>query len=309
METRLLAIVGPTAVGKSELALRLAGRHGGEIVGADSRQVYRHMDIGTAKPSAEDRLAVPHHLIDMVGPDEDYSLAHFLKQAGDAITAVQEQSSLPILVGGTGQYVWGLLEGWQVPAVPPDPELRSRLEKRARTEGAAALHQELFGLNPAAAGRIDVSNVRRVIRALETMHASPQPEAESPRKIAPPYRTKVVGLTMRRSALYQRVDKRVDEMIAAGWIGEVRSLLDMGYSPELPSLSGVGYRELVQHTKGEVALDSAVERIKLSNHRLVRHQYSWFRPADRRIEWFDVSSGLHDAEAAVEQWVTDPDSV
>ena len=308
METRLLAIVGPTAVGKSELALRLAVRHAGEIVGADSRQVYRHMDIGTAKPSVEDRRAVPHHLVDTVNPDEDYSLAHFLIQAGDAIKAVQERSNLPILVGGTGQYVWGLLEGWQVPEVPPDPELRNRLEERARIEGAAALHQELTDVNPAAASRIDASNVRRVIRALETIDASPQSEAEPPRRIPPLYRAKIVGLTMTRPELYQRVDKRVDDMMAAGWLDEVRALLDMGYSPKLPSLSGVGYRELVRHISGDATLEATVESIKRSNHRLVRHQYSWFRPDDQRIDWFDVSEGLQDAEAAVGRWLTDTDS-
>ena len=307
MENRLLAIVGPTAVGKSGLALRLASRHEGEVVGADSRQVYRHMDIGTAKPSVEDRLAAPHHLIDVVDPDDDYSLAHFLKQAGDAIRGIQERSNLPILVGGTGQYVWGLLEGWQVPEVPPDSELRNRLQSRARTEGAAALHQELSGLDPASASRIDASNVRRVIRALERAYASPEPGSVSPAKLPPLYQTKVVGLTLRRSTLYQRVDERVDEMIEAGWVGEVRALLDKGYGPQLPSLSGVGYRELVQHLDGDATLEATVERIKRSNHRLARHQYSWFRPTDRRIEWFDVSAGLHDAEAAVERWLADPD--
>ena len=304
MESRLLAIVGPTAVGKSDLALRLAGRHGGEIVGADSRQVYRHMDIGTAKPSVEDRLSVPHHLIDVADPDDDYSLAIFLKQAGDAIKGVQERSNLPILVGGSGQHVWGLLEGWQVPEVPPDPDLRSRLEKRARTEGGAALHEELFSLSPAVATRIDARNVRRVIRALERVYASSQPGPEPHRMVSPPYRTKIVGLTMPRSALYRRVDRRVDDMISAGWTGEVRALLDMGYSPLLPSLSGVGYRELVQHAGGEATLDATVERIKRSSHRLVRRQHSWFRPADRRIEWIDVSAGLHAAEEAVERWLS-----
>ena len=306
MQDRLLAIVGPTAVGKSALALRFAKRIDGEAVNADSRQVYRYMDVGTAKPSPEDRAAVPHHLIDVIDPDEDYSLALFLRQASEAIRNVKRRSKLPILVGGTGQYVWGLLEGWQVPEVPPDPELRRCLEERARLEGPGSLYQELSNLDPAAAGRIDARNVRRVIRALEVHYASSDRQRSGPRKAAPPYRTKVLGLTLERSALYQRIDQRVDTMMASGWVEEVQALLDRGYSPELPSLSSLGYGELVQYLNGDLTLEAAAERIKNRSHGFARHQYAWFRLNDERISWFDASEGFDQAEAEVARWLETP---
>ena len=297
----MLAIVGPTAAGKSALAMRLATSVPTEIVNADSRQVYRHMDIGTAKPSPEEREAVPHHLIDIVGPDQEYSLALFLQRATDAIRDIHKRGVLPVLVGGTGQYVWALLEGWRVPRVPPDPGLRLSLEERARSSGPEALYTELTKKNPEAAARIDARNVRRVIRALEVWYAAPDARPETAQK--PTYETRVIGLTMERSALYRRIDKRVDAMIAAGWVDEVRSLLERGYGPELPSMSSVGYGELVRHLNGELSLDEAVERIKGRTHRFARHQYAWFRPGDERIRWFNAETGLDDAEQEVGRWL------
>ena len=305
MENRLLAIVGPTAVGKSALALRLAKRFGGEIVSADSRQVYRWMDIGTAKPSPQDRAAVTHHLIDVVNPDDEYSLAVFLRQATAAIKNVESRSKLPILAGGTGQYVWGLLEGWRPPEVLPDAGLRRRLEERATLEGAPALYQDLSRLDPAAAGRIDPLNVRRVIRALEVCYSSPDRQPGPPRAAEPPYHTKILGLTLERATLYRRIDDRADQMIENGWIDEVRALLERGYGAELPSLSSLGYRELVQHLNNELSLEDAIERIKFSTHRFVRHQYAWFRPGDERIRWLDASGNFDQAEAEVVRWLED----
>ena len=327
MQDRLLAIVGPTAAGKSALAIRLAQRLGGEIVSADSRQVYRYMDIGTGKPSAEDRRTVPHHLINVVDPDEEYSLALFLRQAWEAIQSIQARSKLPILVGGAGQYIWGLLEGWQVPGVPPDPGLRSRLEERARAEGAAALHKELAALNPNAAGRIDARNLRRVIRALEVHYASADAGAsgskksrgassvsavesslqgryaDPPGRTPPGHQTLVLGLTLERSALYRRIDDRVDGMIESGWVGEVRLLLERGYGPELPSLSSLGYKELAQHLEGKLSLDEAASQIKHRTHRFARQQHAWFRPTDERISWSDAGEGLDRAEAELTRWL------
>ena len=305
VQDRLLAIVGPTGVGKSDLAVRLAMGFGGEIVNADSRQVYRHMDIGTAKPSPEVRAVVNHHLIDVVDPDEDYNLGLFLKQAPSAIEDIQGRSRLPIMVGGTGQWVWALLEGWQVPQVPPDPPLRRSLEERASREGFMALHGELSRLNPREAGRIDPRNVRRVIRALEVAH-SPSSQTngfEQPRKHPPSYRVSVLGLTLDRPELYRRIDDRVDRMVKSGWIEEVRGLLDSGYSPPLPSLSGLGYGELVRYLANDMTLEAALERIKHRTHRFARHQYAWFRPSDRRIQWFDADTGLDEAEDSVARWL------
>ena len=298
-EDRLVAVVGPTATGKSELAARLALRFGGEVVSADSRQVYRHLDIGTAKPSGELRAQVPHHLIDVVDPDEEYSVALFLRQARSAITDIQSRSKLPVLAGGTGQYIWALLEGWQVPEVPPDAGLRLALEKRARTEGAAALFEELVRLDGEAARRVDPANTRRVVRALEILSRHGEPPA-APRKEPPPYTLTVVGLTLDRASLYRRIDERVDRMVATGWVGEVRSLIEAGYDLELPSLSSLGYGELARHIMGELSLDDAVSEIKRKTRRLARQQYTWFKHTDERIGWFEASpQGFAAAETEV----------
>ena len=303
MKKPLLAIVGPTAVGKSALALQIAERLEGEIVSADSRQVYRYMDIGTAKPSVQDRSLVAHHLIDVVDPDAPYSLAIFLRQATAAIRDILADGKLPILVGGTGQYVWALLEGWQVPEVKPDPGLRGRLEERARSQGGDALHRELAELDPDAARRGDARNVRRVVRALEVRLSGRDGSSGAPRKRPPPYRTLVLGLTLQREALYERTDDRIDRMIESGWLDETRRLLAMGYGPELPSMSGVGYGELVQHVEGALALDQAVQRTKYRTHRFIRQQYAWFRRKDERISWFDAAESAVAPSAAVLEWL------
>ena len=302
MENRVLAIVGPTAVGKSALALRLAKKLNGEVVSADSRQVYRYMDVGTAKPSLQERSVAQHHLIDVVSPDEEYNLAIFLRQASAAIDLIHTRSKLPILVGGTGQYVWALLEGWRLPEVPPDAELRERLAERATAEGANPLYEELAEQDPVSADRIDRRNIRRVIRALEVHYATRGGDAGWLRKVKPAHRTKIIGLTVDRPMLYDWIDARVDEMIALGWVEEVESLLQRGYDPNLPSLSGLGYRELVRHLQGEMPVDSSVEQIKHRTHRFARSQSAWFRRTDERIHWCDVSDGLSAAEWTATVW-------
>ena len=292
----LVAIVGPTASGKSALALRLAQRLGGEIVGADSRQIYRHMDIGTAKPSPGEQAAMPHHLIDVVDPDGEYSLAVYIHDASEAIRAVQDRGKLPILVGGSGQYVWGLIEGWQVPEIPPNRRLREALASRAVEVGAEALHAELAGVAPEAAARIDSRNVRRVIRAIE-VHEASSGSSSSPSKKPPDYAITVLGLSIARDALYKRIDERVDRMIADRWIDEVRGLLGMGFGPELPCMSGLGYGELVEYVAGKVGLEDAIERIKRRTHRFARGQHAWFKKGDHRISWLDASRPFDALEA------------
>ena len=297
MATKLLVIVGPTGVGKSALAMRLAREFGGEIIGADSRQVYRHMNIGTAKPSNADRAEIPHHLVDIISPDERYSLALFLRDAKRSILNAKEvRGRLQLVVGGTGQYVWGLLEGWQVPEVNPNTKLRKTLELRMESEGVDALFEELRRVDAGAAERVDGRNPRRVIRALEIAltrmgDAHSRGDGEGPRKIPPDYDAMVVGLTMERSALYERIDARIDAQMAAGWLDEVRGLRELGYGLEHAALSGLGYGELMRHLDGEMALDEAVQRIKYRTHRYARQQYNWFRLGDERIRWLDAPVG------------------
>ena len=294
---KLLVVVGPTGVGKSALAMRLAREFGGEIVGADSRQVYRYMSIGTAKPSDADRAEIPHHIVDIIEPDARYSLALFLRDAKRSIlNAQKERGRLPIVVGGTGQYVWALLEGWQVSDAKPNAKLRETLESRLKSEGVSALYAELRRVDAAAAERVDGRNPRRVIRALEIALSrdADKPagaDLERPRKIPPGYDAMVIGLTMERGALYERIDARIDAQMSAGWLDEARGLRELGYGPQDAALSGLGYAELIAHLDGEMALADAVQRIKYRTHRYARQQYNWFRPGDERIRWLDAPVG------------------
>jgi tRNA dimethylallyltransferase len=302
----LLAIVGATATGKTALAVRLAKEFGGEIIGADSRQVYRHMDIGTAKPTAEQRAAVPHHLLDIVDPDEPYSLALFLRQARATIADIHDRGHLPLLVGGTGQYVWGLLEGWQVPEVPPAPELRAELEARASFEGGEALYAELRTVDPQAADRIDPQNVRRVIRALEVYAVSGKTSNSNLRRVAPNWETMLVGLRLDRADLYSRVDRRVDQMLESGWLDEVKVLLGRDYAPELSAMSGLGYRELCEHIQGGTTLEDAIDAAKRRTRRFARQQHAWFRETDERIAWHNAEeAGVEAAASQVRDWAED----
>jgi len=285
----VIVIVGPTAVGKSELALRLAQYFPIEIISADSRQVYRYMDTGTSKPSLAERASVPHHVIDVVEPDEDFSLAMYHQLAGEALKAIQQKGKLPLMVGGSGLYVWSLVEGWKIPEVPPDQKLRRQLESRAEQEDSQSLYQELQDIDPVAATKINPSNVRRIIRALEIYYATGQPPSQLQRKEVPGFSTLVIGLTRDRSELYRKIDGRVDKMIQRGLVEEVEQLLKKGYSSSLPSMSGIGYKQIGQFLRGEMTLPEAIDKIKYETHRLARHQYAWFRLRDSRIRWFDMS--------------------
>lgn len=290
----LVAIVGPTGVGKSHLALHLAQAFPGGIVSADSRQVYRYMDIGTTKPSPEELSLVPHHLINIVNPDENFSLAQYQALAYQTINDLQQRNRLPFLVGGSGLYIWAVLEGWKIPQVPPDPEFRHSLERRVANAGANKLYQELMKVNPAAAQKIDPRNVRRVIRALE-VHRKIGASSQLQGKKAPPFNILIIGLTTDRAELYNRIDLRIDEMIEQGLVAEVEKLVDMGYDFNLPAMSSIGYRQIGMFLKGELTLPAAIEQIKFETHRFVRHQYAWFRLKDNRIHWFNIE-GQVDSE-------------
>jgi tRNA dimethylallyltransferase len=285
----VIAIVGPTAVGKSELALHLAQYFPLEIISADSRQVYRYMDIGTNKPSSAERAAVPHRVIDVVEPDEDFSLAMYHQLAIEALKAIQQKGKLPLLVGGSGLYVWSLVEGWKITEVPPDQKLRRQLEARAEQEDSQSLYRELQDIDPMAAEKINPSNIRRIIRVLEIYHATGQPPSQLQHKEAPAFSVLIIGLTQERGELYRKIDWRVDKMVQRGLVEEVEQLLKKGYSPSLPSMSGIGYKQIGQFLRGEMTLPEAIDKIKYETHRLARHQYAWFRLSDSRVRWFDVS--------------------
>ena len=285
---RLVAIVGPTAVGKSQLALRLAQAFNGEIVSADSRQVYRHMDIGTAKLSQEELSLVPHHLINIVNPDEDFSLAQYQELAYRAIENIQSRNKLALLVGGSGLYIWSVLEGWEIPQVPPDLKFRHSLEEKAVRVGKDELYQELKQVDPVAAQKIDRRNVRRTIRALEVYRGAETPLSQLQHKKAPSFNTLIIGLTTDREELYRRIDLRVDEMIKQGLVAEVEGLVNRHYDLALPALSGIGYKQIGMFLRGELTLAAAIQQIKFETHRFLRHQYNWFRLEDDRIKWFDI---------------------
>ena len=284
----LVAIVGPTGIGKSRLALRLATIFQGEIVGADSRQVYRYLDIGTAKPSPQELSQVPHHVVNIVDPNQDFSLAQYQELAYRAVEDIRKRGKLPFLVGGSGLYVKAILEGWQIPRVSPDPDFRYNIEKRASGSGAAELYQELVRVDPEAAQKIDSRNIRRVIRALEVHVKTETPFSQLQRKETPAFNTLVIGLTTDRAELYHMVDQRIDEMVEQGLVNEVENLLKMGYDFNLPAMSGIGYRQIGKFLRDEISLDDAKRRIKSETHRFIRHQYAWFRLADERIHWFDI---------------------
>jgi len=288
---KLIAVLGPTATGKTELALRLALAFDGEVVGADSRQVYRGMDVGTAKPTVEQRARARHWLIDVVDPDEEFSLGRYLDLAQAALSDIWSRGRLPVLAGGTGQYVWALLENWQVPRVPPDWSLRRQLEERAGRSGSGVLHADLAALDPDAATRIDPHNVRRLVRALEVVLRTGQPLSACRTRRPPDFQWAAIGLELPVTELYRRIDARVEAMMAAGLVEEVRSLLARGYAPSLPAMSGIGYRQVCQHLNGELMLEEAAARIKTETHRLSRMQRNWFRRSDARIHWIDVSLG------------------
>lgn len=290
MKKPLLVIVGPTAVGKTALAIRLAQEFAGEIVSADSRQIYRGLDIGADKPTPQQRALAPHHLLDVVDPDEVLSLAQFQELAYGAIESIQSRRRLPILVGGTGQWLWAVVEGWGVPRVPPDARLRAELEAEAARVGRAGLHAQLAAVDPEAAQKIDPRNLRRVIRALEVYRQTGQPISQHQRKQAPPYQILIIGLTRSRHELYRRIDQRIEQMMARGLVVEVERLVEAGYGWDQPAMSGLGYRQIGQFLRGEVTLAEAVALIKKETRRFVRQQYNWFRLADPRIHWFELAA-------------------
>jgi tRNA dimethylallyltransferase len=298
---KLLVIVGPTAVGKTALSLSLANEFGGEIVSADSRLFYKGMDIGTAKPSKSERSAVPHHLIDICHPDQTLTLGEYQRLAYHTIEEILDRDKLPILVGGTGQYVMAVVEGWGIPEIAPKPELRRQLEQL----GPEELARWLGALDPPAAERIDPRNIRRVVRALEVTFISGRPISELQQKTPPPYDIHIIGLHRDRATLYERIDHRVDDMLTSGLVEEVTALKEQGYRSQLPAMSGLGYRQILTYLRGEMPLDEAVDRIKFETHRFARQQATWFRQDDPRITWFDLATiDSQTVHENIQTWLT-----
>ncbi len=288
MDRRLLAIVGPTATGKTEVGMDLAEALDGEIISADSMQVYRGMDIGTAKPTAEERARVSHHLIDIVDPDEPFSVADYQARADAALADIWGRGRQPILVGGSGLYIRAVLEKMDFSLVPPDPEFRRRLMEEARSKGTRALHEWLAEVDPAAAARIHPNDQKRIIRALEVAESSGGVGSGKVDRERPPrYNSTQFGLTLEREELYRRIEARIDRMIAGGLVEEVRGLLERGLGEELISMKGLGYAQIAPYVRGQISLEEAVSRLKRDTRRFAKRQMTWFR-ADPRIEWIDV---------------------
>ena len=285
----LVVVAGPTAVGKTALSLAIAQACGGEIVSADSRQVYRQMDIGTAKATPAERQLVPHHLIDIKEPSELISLGEYQQLANNAIVEIQAREQVPLLAGGTGQYVQAVVEGWQVPRVPPQPELRAELEELAQREGKDAVFARLAAVDPASVERIDYRNLRRVIRAIEVSEVSGRPFSDWQTKSPPPYAIRQIGLTRPRDQLYARADARIEQMFAQGFVAEVEGLLAAGLTPDQPGFSSLGYREVAALLAGEIDLDEAKMLIRRHTRQFIRRQYNWFSLSDPAITWFDLA--------------------
>lgn len=283
----LIAVVGPTAIGKSRTGISIAQRFNGEVINADSRQIYKLMDIGTAKPNLHDRQGVPHHMLDIIYPDQPYSVALFQQSAYEVIGDIQHRDKLPVMVGGSGQYIWSVIEGWNIPRVEPDKAYRESMVEQARLAGAEGLYRELQRIDPVAAGKINPGNLRRTIRALEIYFQTGVKPSELQVKKGLSYPLLIIGITAARPGLYSRIDARVDEMINKGLVDEVRMLLSEGYSEGLPSMSSIGYRQIVEFIDKKCSLGEAVQKIKFETHHFARGQYAWFRLNDHRISWFD----------------------
>ena len=286
---KLLVLLGPTAAGKTKLSIALAKAYGAEIISGDSMQVYRGMDIGTAKIRPEETEGIPHHLIDIHSPRHPYSTAEFQEQAGRLIAEMTDRGKLPFIVGGTGLYIESLCYGFQFSAASADEEFRKEQDRYADEHGAEALHARLAGVDPESAERLHPNDRRRIIRALEIYHQtgsalSAQLAGQSKQS---PYELCLIGLTMDRQKLYARIEERIDQMLDEGLVEEVRRLLEQGCGRELVSMQGLGYKEIAAYLAGEMTYEEAVTLLKRDTRRFAKRQLSWFRHMDE-INWIDL---------------------
>jgi len=287
-------LCGPTAIGKTSLAVHLAQHLRAEIICADSRTVYRGMDIGTAKPDVELRARIPHHLVDVVDPAESFTVADFQRLARQAMQDIRSRGRRPLLVGGTGLYIRAIVDDLSIPRVAPDRALRDRLMAEDEASGPGTLHRRLTALDPAAASRIHPANVRRVVRALEVIEMTGRPISEQQRHGGQWVRAAMVALTAERAELYRRIDARVDAQLAAGLVDETRRLLALGIPAAAPSMQTLGYKELAGWLRGAYGYDEAVRLLKRNTRRYAKRQLTWFR-RDPRIQWIDVTGLTEEA--------------
>ncbi len=270
----LVALIGPTASGKTALSLMIAEKFNGEVISADSRQVYKYMDIGTEKILPSHMKGIPHHLLDVVEPPEEFNLSDYKRLATIAITDILKRGKLPILCGGTGLYINAVIQNYEIPKVPPNPKLREELEKFARTQGATALHELLQKKDHASASHIHPNNVRYVIRALEILEAGKKKE---PQKGESLYHVFSAGINWPREKLYERINKRVEDQLKRGLLDEIKFLLDKGYDEKLPSMSSLGYLEMIPYIKGKITLEEAMRAIQQNTRHYAKRQITWFR--------------------------------
>ncbi len=290
----MIAIVGPTASGKTALALELARQLNGEIVSADSRQIYRGMDIGTAKPTKAEMSAVPHHLIDIKYPNEDYSVAGYKRDAIAAIKEILRRHRLPILIGGTGLYIDAVVKNLDIPAVQADPALRRKLDAEIARDGLEAVFKKLVALDPEAAYVVDPKNPRRVVRALEVAFATGRPFTAQRKKNEPLFETLKIGLVISPAVLRERIDARINQMIKDGLIEEVKELVER-YGANCAAFDAIGYRELVPYLAGQTTLDTSLTAMKLNTWHYAKRQLTWFKK-DPAVHW--VADGAQAAELA-----------
>jgi tRNA dimethylallyltransferase len=294
----VIILMGPTAVGKSSVAVELASDLGSDIISADSRQIYRGMDIGTAKPDLAERKRVAHHLIDVVKPDEMFSAGRFKTMADAIITRLHQEGQVPVIVGGTGLYVKALVYGlWQ--GAQAEWDLRKKLREKEKLHGSGYLHEMLQAVDPESAARIQPRDVNKLIRAIEVFEQTGQPLSVFHHKHLfkeRPYHVIMIGLRRLRSDLYSRIDQRVEEMVDRGLLDEVRGLFKKGYAPELPSMKGLGYRHMVNYLIGKYDLNEAVQRLKRDTRRYAKRQFTWFN-RDPAIRWVDLQPSDGNKEA------------
>jgi tRNA dimethylallyltransferase len=290
MKKPAVIIAGPTAVGKTKLSIEIAKSLDGEIVSADSMQIYRYMDIGTAKPSLSERQGIPHHMIDILDPEQEFSVAEYQKMALSIIDDIHRRNKLPIIVGGTGLYIKSLLYPMNFTDAYQDVEYRKKLQDMAEKKGKDYLHQKLKEIDPITAARLHPNDVKRVIRALEVYYLSGKPMSHYVQNLKDMdfrYNVAMIGLTMDRAKLYERINRRVDAMIEAGLLDEVKDLLDRGYTRDMISMQGLGYKEIIDYYQGKLSLEEAVQILKRETRRYAKRQLTWFR-AQKGIKWINM---------------------